>query len=369
MKNEPSPINTQIYEEASEWFVECRSGELDADTRRKFASWLRTSPEHMRAYLELAAIWNEGPRLDSMREFDGLDAAEDTARSNVIPLERGQTRSGSDHSSLNSNSIGRLPSRWSLAAPWRAVAASVAVVALLGGATYLYSQRNTYSTGTGEQRAFTLPDGSVIQLNARSRVRVDYRDAERDITLVQGQALFKVARDATRPFVVIADQTRVRAVGTQFDVYRRQTGTTVTVVEGRVAVVTAESDYQPASTPDPHVELQKGEILLGAGEQATVTAHETQQTASPNIEAATAWTQQRLVFESTSLEDVAMEFNRYNARPLIIEGNPLAHLRITGTFSSADPASIIRFLRARPGITVSEGTDRIVVAAENSSAR
>ena len=345
MKNAKTPLNTQIYEQASEWFVEFRSGELDPAARRRFFAWLRSSPEHMRAYLELAAIWNEGPKLDPQRLLDGLDLGEPET-GNVVPFER--TEAAAKRSTPGAQAGTRF-------VHWRVLAASLATVCLLGGASYLYSQRNVYSTGVGEQRTFTLSDGSTIQLNTRSAVRVDYHDDERDVTLEEGQALFKVARDTQRPFIVTADQTHVRAVGTQFDVNRRANGTTVTVVEGRVAVGTDSINSPPA--------------LLSAGEQAIVIAHETRRAGAPNMDAVTAWTQQRLVFESTPLEEVATEFNRYNRRALVIEGRELAHLRITGTFSSADPSSLVRFLRARPGIVVSESKGRIVVTVENSSAR
>src|ERR1700676_4244828 len=59
-----SKMNTQIYEEACTWFVECRAGDLDDSDRREFDHWLRKSPEHLSSYLEIAAIWNEGPLLD-----------------------------------------------------------------------------------------------------------------------------------------------------------------------------------------------------------------------------------------------------------------------------------------------------------------
>ena len=62
-------------------------------------------------------------------------------------------------------------------------------------------------------------------------------DQERLVELLQGQALFNVAKDSARPFFAMSDDARVRAVGTQFDINRRRTGTTVTVLEGRVAVV------------------------------------------------------------------------------------------------------------------------------------
>jgi len=59
-----SKMNTQIYEEACAWFSECRAGDLDDAGRREFDRWLRKSPEHLSSYLEIAAIWNDGPSLD-----------------------------------------------------------------------------------------------------------------------------------------------------------------------------------------------------------------------------------------------------------------------------------------------------------------
>ena len=369
MKTERNRINAEIYEQASEWFVEFRSGELDAGARRQFVGWLRSSPEHMRAYLELAAIWNEGPQLDPQHALAGLELDEPAGGENVVPFDKAAA------SATRGNRSARVSSwRWRPTNPWRAMAASFVFACVLGTASYFYSQRNTYATGVGEQRTFTLPDGSTIQLNARSEIRIDYRDDERGVTLKQGQALFKVARSATRPFIVTADRTRVRAVGTQFDVNRRDNGTTVTVVEGRVAVgadaaARAIEPVTAGETAAPRIPARPGEIFLSAGQQATVTAHETHRAANPNVDAVTAWTQQRIVFESASLEDVATEFNRYNTRRLVIQGSQLAQLRITGTFSSTDPGSIIRFLRARPGIVVNESEHEILVTAENSFAR
>src|SRR5579859_4981142 len=84
-----SKMNTQIYEEACAWFVECRGGDLDDSGRREFDRWLRKSPEHLSSYIEIAAIWNEGPSLDRDNKWSvdmlikhSLDAGDD----NVVPL-------------------------------------------------------------------------------------------------------------------------------------------------------------------------------------------------------------------------------------------------------------------------------------------
>jgi transmembrane sensor len=86
----------------------------------------------------------------------------------------------------------------------------------------------------------------------------------------------------------------------------------------------------------------------------------------PNIASATAWTQRRLVFESASLADVADEFNRYNDRQLIVGDRRLETFHVSGVFSSTDPASLIRFLRARPELRIIETESQIRIEKNTS---
>jgi len=219
----------------------------------------------------------------------------------------------------------------------------------------------TYATDTGEQRSVRLRDGSQLTLNSRSRIRVRFSERERDVELLEGQALFQVAKDSARPFVVRSDSTRVRAVGTLFDVYRKATGTTVTVVEGRVAVLPVLDVPGPAldraRVPDIAESGDSHAVLVSAGEQVTVTPSAVTPPTHTNVGVATAWTQRELVFDLTPLPDVAQEFNRYNVRQLIVSDAKLKDFHVTGVLSSTDPASFLRFLRAQPGISVEE-TDR-----------
>ena len=166
------------------------------------------------------------------------------------------------------------------------------------------------------------------------------------VDLLEGQALFHVAKNPTRPFLVSSATTQVRAVGTEFDVYQKRGGTVVSVVEGRVAVL-LRSDAP---------------IFLAAGEQVLVTTTAMQKADHPNIAIATSWTQRQLEFESASLSEVAEEFNRYNERQLIIEDPTLYDFHISGIFSSSDPASLVRFLRERPGVRVTETASEIRVS-------
>jgi transmembrane sensor len=374
----PLRLNEQVYQEACEWFVEFRSGDLDDAGRRRFDLWARKSPEHLAAYLEIAAIWSEGSALDPdpKRDSNTLIAQAAADATNVVPLtDRSPTAdstAGSDTpSDLARGNIDVQPSRPAKSSrPWFRIAASLAAVGLIVGTTIWYqnSRMPIYATTFGEQRSITLTDGSVIDINSHSKIRVRYTAQERDVDLLQGQALFHVAKNPARPFLVSSTTTQVRAVGTEFDVYQKQGGTVVSVVEGRVAVqlrsdlpqVTA--DHQDESRARQPGSRGKPPIFLAAGEQALVTTTAMQKADHPNIAIATSWTQRQLEFESASLSEVAEEFNRYNERQLVIEDPTLFDFHISGVFSSSDPASLVRFLRERPGVRVTETASEIRVS-------
>ena len=376
-RKSPLKFNEQIYQEACEWFIEFRSGDLDAMGRRRFDLWARKSPEHLAAYLEIAALWNEESAHDSNLKWDtqtliAQAAAEDPS---VVPL---LDRTRADASAtvvpdapsptgLRALEDQKIPSRKVVSRPIR-VAASIAAVGLIASALIWYRdfRMPVYATTFGEQRSITLADGSVIDINSHSKIRVRYSAQEREVELLEGQALFHVVKNPARPFIVSSAATQVRAVGTEFDVYKKIGSTVVTVVEGQVAVLLRsdismgekadleQAGVPPSNTSDPRVprNATNASVFLSAGEQLVVTPNAMQKAEHPNIAVATSWTQRQLQFESASLSDVAEEFNRYNERQLVIEDPTLYDFHITGVFSSSDPASLVRFLRERPGVRV-----------------
>jgi transmembrane sensor len=393
-------LNGQIYEEACEWFIECRAGDLDEATRRDFDCWLRKSPEHLGAYLELAAIWNEGPSLVTAGKCDRDTLISQAAldRDNVVALSNSRSADTSRNAAELRTVMSAADGAAASAAPvqglthqsrWRfrrqrfaAIAASI-VLMVLSAAAILWVQAvrsPTYATAIGEQRSLELTDGSIVELNSRSKIVVRYSRQGRNIELLQGQALFRVVKDASRPFIVKVGATLVRAVGTEFDVYEKRGSTIVTVVEGRVAILTDHPIALPtpgvpsAAIDAPHrsnVQFPSvapgkiGNILVASGERLTVSPQEIQKDEHPNIANATAWTQRQLVFESASLSDVADEFNRYNDKQLIVEDARLDTFHVSGVFSSTDPASLIRFLRARPELRIVETGSQIRIEKNN----
>jgi transmembrane sensor len=362
-----SSLRRQIVSEACEWFTEFRTGDATATTRERFDEWLRQSPEHIQAYLEVASAWAELPTQVAAGRLD-IEALVQRARASasddvVVSLKaRGGPTQGLMEAAPSKQ-------RRRFLTP-RALAAGIAAALLVASAVGWFSWRGpeTYTTAVGEQRTIRLADDSIVDLNARSSIKVRFSNSERVIDLMEGQAMFHVARDPSRPFIVRSDNTAVRAVGTQFDVYRKDDGLVVTVVEGRVAVI--PPPVAPPATSGPTLAAATAQYaeILSAGEQLTVTPKAAaRKPHHADVEAATAWVQRRLVFDDTPLAEVAEEFNRYSIRRLVIDDAELSRKTLSGAYSSSDPASLIGFLRSQPTLEVTE-TDREIRVTRRGAA-
>lgn len=359
-------MNRQIVDEAAEWFVEINTGATDPDTRRRFDQWLRASPTHLEAYLRMLPFWENAEGVSSP---DGLSAEQLISRA----------RSGSNIHSLivsPASAPDALPAPVRRRMRWRlsAMAALVCTAALIAGLGYI-TDFPTYTTQVGEQRSLELPDGSIVELNALSKIHVHFSAGQRTVELLQGQALFRVSKDPVRPFVVDSLGARIRAVGTQFDVDQRSSGTTVTVLEGKVAVWPGDETrgFSPPTSSTLRsattISAVPGELLLGVGDQVTVRANQALHPAKADLATVTAWRQRQLVFNKAHLRDVAEEFNRYNTRSLRIVDQHLQELVVSGVFSSTDVEPLVRFLRAQPGVRVVESPLEIRVTAQSAASR
>lgn len=366
-------------EEASDWFVEFRVEEADAATRARFDRWLRQSPLHIQAYLEIGTTYAALPPHGAGVAIDVdelIERARASLSADVVPLR-----------SPASAPRPRPPDRYRLL-----LAACLAGFVVAAGLLVRAAWRNTgvYATGIGEERSITLADGTTVDLNARSRIRVRYTSHARVVDLIEGQALFSDVKLPNDPFIVRSHGLVVRAIGTQFDINREVTGTVVTVLQGAVAVrpgsgaknapgagrapgagpaggaglsggLSQSSSRVSASktTPAPGVSVP---IVLGAGEQVTVGAGASLAPHRADLDAAIAWRRHELIFDSSKLADVVEEFNRYNRHQLVIESPDLGDYEISGVYSSTDPTSFVRFLRAQPGFFVIESAGETRIA-------
>lgn len=310
--------------------------------------------------VEAAAYWDARLRMPSANEEDRRLFTEwrDSGADNRAAFDEMQAvlgilrNAGSGHPELRAMRDAAVEAT-SPARRWRRLGAVAAMlVAVVGGAVTFNSLSPTelggaksevastplaehgYATTLGERSTVTLADGSRITLNTDSRVSVALRPDRRDVAVLAGQALFEVAKDKTRPFVVRAGDKTVTALGTTFDIRLRPKGMEVTLIEGRVAVARAV----PGLTPSQPVELKPGQQLVStSGGQALLR--------KVDVEKETSWREGRVIFDDQTLASAVVEMNRYS--PVKIIADPtIAHIRINGMFKAGQQASFARTLEA-----------------------
>jgi transmembrane sensor len=322
-------------ESAAYWLAVLEDPDCTAEERREFIAWLRSATANVDEFLRVGTLLHRlrDPKLWPAKEIQAL-IDEARAPATVSRLRPGASGSG----------VPRATRRW-------ATAASVAALLVLGVAAWrIYgTQSETYATSTGEQRVINLADGSRLHLNTRSRVATEFSRKVRRVQLLDGEAIFYVAKDANRPFVVESLNARVTAVGTAFNVRADTQQTTITVLEGRVRV-SGSQDTEELAT---QISSRRSDLILGSGEQAVITQDEPTPRKSPsNPAVATAWTKNRIIFENTPMSEAVAEFARYNSRRVTLVDEELRTRKISGVFASNDLQSLVQFLASDPRVEI-----------------
>lgn len=297
-----------IDAEAAAWLARLHTDQ-EGGARPALEAWLAETPEHAAAFERANAVWALLPRAATFSDGE-------------IRFQPSLPRQGRRYAAV-------------------AVAASLSVLAGLGVLWWSIADAGAYATRIGEQRVATLKDGSRIALNTDTQVDVRFNSDRRRIELDRGEAMFEVAHDAERPFVVVAGDTRVVALGTVFTVRRTRDDVVVTLIEGRVAV-SHEGSRNHAVTD--------AVVTLRPGEKFTDTASGPSRIEPESVEAATAWRRGQTVFQDTPLSLAVVELNRYGGPPIIIDDPRLAALPVSGVFATdasdfAEAAAAVHGLR------------------------
>ena len=307
-----------IEAQATRWLVRLdagRSPELIAEHAR----WLAESPRNRVAYMKASLAWK---RLDALRRLRPLDPPGEIdpdllkCRSSAWP---------GTNLALKLLRVAWLP-RLAIGV---AIAASFA---LLGARLFAPETQIAYSTEIGGHKHVALDDGSVLDLNTDTAVRVQFTAARRQIYLDHGELLLSVAHDASRPLEVIAAGVVTRAVGTKFSVRLHENESVETVVtEGRVLVLREQNLLGLPSEPKPLVRT------LVAGERVLVSpgAAHVSRLSSKEIERTLQWTRGRVSFHEEKLSAVVDELNRYNAHRLVILDPSVTETKVGGGFDTA----------------------------------
>lgn len=354
-----------IEQAAAAWFCKRDSGNWSTADQAAFDAWLNQSTAHRVAHLRLQAGWKGAARMQALGA--GIPRGEVPAPGRwgndrfLGGQNLGAYRTATELAPIHRDEMGRAERSYASASLWALAASAVLAlgITLYTKSPYMPWLGDQYSTPVGGQKTVSLEDGTRITLNTNTRLRADFSARERRIDLSMGEAFFEVAKDAMRPFIVYVDASRVTAVGTQFSVRRvGDEDIKVVVTEGRVRLehddpvprlgnlVTASSRPATTLTAGAVARAAKSEVLIENG-------------SASEVEQLLSWRTGYLMFEATSLAEAVAEFNRYNARKIVIDDPQLAALRIGGNFRANNTDAFLWLLQSAFHVTVEERGDRI----------
>ncbi|ODT87145.1 FecR domain-containing protein [Phenylobacterium sp. SCN 70-31] len=306
------PAAEALNEQAAAWFARLHSAEVTSEDRADFDLWM-DAPHNAVAYARAEATWERAQRLQA------------------TPLRAAAV------------------SRASIAPVWTRRAAAIGVLALGGAASWRWlNAHEVFETALGERKRATLVDGSIVELNTGSRLEVDFSGKLRAVRLIAGEALFQVAKDAERPFVVAAGDARVQAIGTAFNVRLREHLVEVTVTEGVVQI--GGKQAETVATPRLARKLVAGQgAVVGPGAVAEVPLN------PEAMQRRVAWRDGVIELRGETLEQAVAEFNRYRTAKLVVGDPELAGVRIGGTFGVLEADKFLGALRSGFNVRTVEG--------------
>lgn len=307
------------------WDARLRAPACTAEDRRAFEQWRDADVAHRIAFERFQAI------VTALRKQKGrpeLRAIRDEALATV----------------------GRRQRRLSVA-----IAASVLTLIAVGSVTWLGARwlghaglrEEVYTTGMGQRSTVTLQDGSALELNSKTEIKVAFNSAQRDVTLLEGQALFTVAKDAQRPFVVHAAGRDIRAIGTAFDIRLERSSLRVTLLEGKVAVTQAGESQSPGE-PSERVVLTPGEQFVARSPQTKTGRARAANEVIHDIDVAkvTDWRNGRVFLEDLTLADAVAEMNKHSAVQITVSDSSLDELRVNGMFRAGEQQAFATALQS-----------------------
>ena len=359
-----------IEQTAAEWLVR-REGEgwTDAD-QAAFDAWVAEEIAHRIAVIRLETVWRKAGRLRVSTLRSGEAETPNSVRAELASpkafalslskgrsfFSRGQGKDGaspgldpgSARTEFEDETLDINPRR-----RWLWPAAIAASLALASVPVYQsLTAVESYATAVGGFQSLPLADGSRVDLNTNSRLGVVYRKSVRRLDLERGEAFFKVAKNADRPFVVHAGAWRVTAIGTAFTVKLRGGDIDVVVTEGRVRLDSPAT----GATPTRPVFASAGQAATATGASAVVRPLD-----AAAMDMALSWRDGLLIFEGRPLGEVAAEFNRYNHVQLVVDPSATGVI-VDGSFRATNVEGFLRLLRQGFDVnSVQDGPNELVL--------
>ena len=312
MQTESETTGELIRERAAQWVIARREHETWTESNQvELDGWLAQSPAHMVSYLRVQSAWDRADRLAAMR----------TPSSRTV-MDRAKP----------------LILRFS---------AAVIAFAIVGFAVHsfvpLKPGEKAFSTPIGGGATVTLADGSQIELNTNTAIRVSDGATDRMVWLDRGEAFFSIKHDPSRPLIVLVNGHRIVDVGTKFLVREEGTNVRVSLIEGSV-------NFQSTS------EKSKSDATLEPGDVVVATANSLSMTREPVAKLADelGWRTGLAIFKHTTLSEAVREINRYGRKKVVIADPRLGDLRISGAFPVKDIELFARVARVALGVRVED---------------
>lgn len=317
--SEPATTAREIKRRASAFVTARRASEDWSEAEQQaLDAWLAEKVEHAIAYWRMDAAWESTNRLAILRP----QRTEMPTRASLLP---------------------------------RAVKAAAAVIgiAAIGFAarSAFTPEQKIYASAVGDRKILTLSDGSHIELNTDTVLRVAQSGQGRKVWLDRGEAYFDIKHDAAHPFVVEVGPHRITDLGTKFVIRESGERVDVSLLEGRARI----------DAPDAQDKIHSAVLTPGDVAVATSTSLSVRKTPTRRIENDLAWRTGLLIFNNTTLGEAADAFNRYNRRKLVIENPQTAALTIDGTFHTNNVAAFVDVAQHVLKLNVKTGSDEIVI--------
>jgi transmembrane sensor len=313
---------TEIDLLAADWLQRRNFWNWSAEDEAMLDAWLAQSRAHRIAYWRQKSVWDNAQRLVALRPFSLSRQPAPVAHS-VRPLI------------------------------FKIAAEAIVVCAVgAGGIAYLQTpnyRQAVYSTPVGGRETITLFDGSQIELNTDTTLRVRKSATERSVYLEKGEAFFNIKHDAARPFSVTAAGHRVIDLGTKFVVRNMSGKLEVSLLEGRAS-------FEAITGAKPTV-LSPGDVVVATAQSMRLT-HKT----GGELGTELGWRRGLLTFYRATLADAAEEMNRYNERKIVIADSAAAKELIDGTFPANDVDLFGRMAHSVLGLHVRDKGDEIVIS-------
>ena len=343
-KDNLGPMDKKVRREAADWLARREADGFSASDHAAFAEWC-ADPQRVAAFSEMDAAWRSLDRLAALAHPD-RPADPDLFR----PVRRRPT--------------------W-LRSPALAAAACVGILLSLAIWQRAPLQRTPRAAASVAELAAAgslrrLSDGSIVELRNGAELTEEFSALHRRVRFLGGEAFFSVEKDEDRPFVVLAGNVAIQAVGTAFSVRLDSAAVAVLVTEGKVEVGTTAVKNGGSDEKLPALIAGQRLVIpqLIAREAGAATLENVSEI---DIAGALAWQSRDLVFDSARLDDIVARFNRNavgkGGLRLSIEDNAIAEIKISGRIRTDKVDDFVEALEEGFGIrAVRKNADRIVLS-------